>query len=92
MQTKVSLIAAVLSGIIGITMAVKGIGVWSLVVQQVSSSCFRNISLWFFNPWRPSFIFSFKPLREMFGFGSRLLASGLLNQIFENIYFVVLGN
>jgi len=90
-QTKVSLIAAILSGIIGITMAIEGFGVWSLVAQQVSSSCFRTISLWLFSPWRPSFIFSFKSLREMFGFGSRLLASGLLNQIFENIYLVAIG-
>lgn len=90
-QTKVSLIASALSGIMGVTLAAKGFGLWSLVVQQVSSAFFRTISLWFFSSWRPSLIFSLKSLNSMFSFGSRLLASGLLNQIFENIYFLVIG-
>ena len=90
-QTKVSLLAGVLSGIIGVILAVMGYGVWSLVVQQVSSAFFRTLFLWFFNDWRPAIIFSFKSLREMFGFGSRMLASDLLNQIFDNIYLLVIG-
>jgi teichuronic acid exporter len=90
-QTKVSLIAGVLSGIIGITLAARGSGVWSLVAQQVSASFFTTLCLWSFSPWRPALVFSFGALREMFGFGSRLLFSGILNQIFDNIYFVVIG-
>ena len=90
-QTKVSLLASGLSGIIGIILASAGFGVWSIVVQQVSGSLFQTVFLWFFNPWRPALLFSFNALREMFGFGSRLLISGLLNQIFENIYYVVIG-
>jgi len=90
-QTKVTLIASIISGIIGITMAVSGFGVWSLAVQQISSTFFRTAFLWFYNDWRPALIFSVKSLREMFGFGSRLLFSGLLNQIFDNIYLLVIG-
>lgn len=90
-QTKVSLIASVLSGTIGVTMAAVGFGVWSLVVQQISSALVGTLCLWFFAPWRPALIFSFKSLREMFRFGSRMLASGLLNQIFNNIYSLVIG-
>ncbi|MEW6115770.1 MAG: lipopolysaccharide biosynthesis protein [Nitrospirota bacterium] len=90
-QTKVSLIAGVLSGAAGITLAAHGFGVWSLVVQQISASLFATVSLWAFSSWRPALIFSFTALREMFGFGSRLLASSVLNQFFDNIYFVVIG-
>jgi teichuronic acid exporter len=90
-QTKVTLIASGISGVIGIFLASAGFGVWSLVIQQVSGSLFQTIFLWFFNPWRPSLLFSFNALREMFGFGSRLLISGLLNRIFDNIYYVVIG-
>jgi len=89
--TKVSMIAGLLSGIAGITMAALGFGVWSLVVQQISVSLFSTLSLWFFNPWRPSFVFSFYSMRQMFGFGSKLLISSILNKIFDNIYFVVIG-
>ena len=90
-QTKVSLIAGVLSGVIGVILATSGFGVWSLVVQQISNAFFRTGFLWFLNTWRPALIFSLKSLREMFGFGSRLLAAVLLNQIFENIYLLVIG-
>jgi len=90
-QTKVTLIAVLLSGFIGISMAVADFGVWSLVVQLVSNSLFRATLLWILNPWRPRLIFSFTALKEMFGFGSRMLASSLLNQIFENIYSLVIG-
>jgi len=90
-QTKVSLIAGTMSGLIGITLAFMGFGVWSLVVQQISSALFRTCFLWVYSTWRPILIFSFNSLRSMFGFGSRLLFSSLLNQIFDNIYFVVIG-
>lgn len=89
--TKVSLTASVLSGTIGIAMAVLGYGVWSLVAQQILSSLFRTAALWLFSLWRPSLIFSLTSLREMFGYGSRMLASGMLNRIFENIYLLVIG-
>jgi O-antigen/teichoic acid export membrane protein len=84
-------IAGVLSGIAGIAMAVLGFGVWSLVVQQITAAFFSAVCLWSFSPWRPSLVFSFHSLRGMFGFGSRLLFSSLLNQIFDNIYFLVIG-
>jgi O-antigen/teichoic acid export membrane protein len=89
--TKIGLMSSVPSGIIGISMAASGFGVWSLVVQQISSTLFRTVFLWFFNTWRPVLLFSLKALRDMFGFGSRVLASGLLNTIFDNIYLVVIG-
>jgi len=90
-QAKVSLISGILSGIAGITLAVLGFGVWSLVVQQVSGALLTTLSLWFLSPWRPEFIFSVNALREMFGFGSRLLFAGVLNEIFDNIYLLVIG-
>ncbi|OGW53951.1 MAG: hypothetical protein A2Y81_03165 [Nitrospirae bacterium RBG_13_43_8] len=89
--TKASLIASGLSGMIGVAMAIAGFGVWSLAAQQVSGSLFNTVLVWFLNDWRPTPIFSFQSLREMFGFGSRMLASGLLNQIFSNIYLLVIG-
>jgi O-antigen/teichoic acid export membrane protein len=87
----VSVIATVISGTIGVTMAFNGFGVWSLVVQSLSSNFFRTELLWVFNNWRPSLIFSFVSLQSMFAFGSRLLASGLLDTVFQNIYLVVIG-
>jgi O-antigen/teichoic acid export membrane protein len=89
--TKVSLIAGVTSGIIGVTLAALGFGVWSLVAQQISRSFFWTVSMWLMNTWRPALIFSLESLREMFSFGSRILVSGLINRTFENIYLLVIG-
>ena len=90
-QLKVSVIATVISGTIGVTMALNGFGVWSLVAQSLSSNLFRTALLWLFSTWRPSLAFSFVALRGMFAFGSRLLASGLIETVFQNIYLVVIG-
>lgn len=89
--TKVSLFASILSGIIGVTLAATGFGVWSLVIQQISRTFFWTLLVWLMNTWRPALIFSIKSLREMFGFGSRILVSGLINRTFENIYLLVIG-
>ncbi len=90
-HAKVSVIAGILSGIVGISLALRGYGVWSLVFQQIVASLVSTVCLWSFNPWRPELIFSFGALSDMFGFGSRLLFSGILNQIFDNIYYIVIG-
>lgn len=90
-QTKVSLIASLMSGVIGIVMAYRGYGVWSLAVQQISSAAFRTALLWVLSPWRPAWLFSLRSLRGMFRFGSKLLCSGLLNTVFDNIYLIVIG-
>lgn len=90
-QLKVSLIATILSGIIGVILAFNGFGIWSLVVQSLSSNLFRTTLLWFFSTWRPSLVFSPKAMRKMFGFSSRLLAAGFSDTVFKNIYLVVIG-
>ncbi|MDA8673848.1 lipopolysaccharide biosynthesis protein [Gammaproteobacteria bacterium] len=90
-KQKVSLISAVGSGTIGVTMALKGFGVWSLVTMQVSDTLFRTSLLWLFNTWRPSWTFSFNALRSMFVFGSRIFLVGLLNAFFVNIYSLVIA-
>ncbi len=89
--TFATLLAGLVSGCVGIILALKGFGVWSLAIQQITSAMMRTSMLWFINPWRPSLKFSIDSLKEMFGFGSRLLASSLLNRLFDNIYLIVIG-
>lgn len=90
-QTKISVIANTLSGIIAIYLAYIGFGVWSLVWRALTLNFLKNTLLWLWNKWRPALIFSLQSFKELFGFGSKLLASGLLNTIFENLYYVVIG-
>lgn len=90
-QTKISAIANTISGILSIILAYIGFGVWSLVWRTISNNLFRVILLWIWHKWRPQLVFSLQSFKELFGFGSKLLASGLLNTIFENLYYLVIG-
>lgn len=91
LQTQISVISSISSGAIGIFMAYKGFGVWSLVYKSVIEYGLRSILLWFFNSWRPSFIFSKESFHELFGFGYKLMLRGLIYTIFNNIYYAVIG-
>ena len=90
-QTIISLIASVGSGVIGVWMAFSGQGVWSLVGQQLGRQCLNTLFLWFFCHWKPTVSFSMTAFKEMFGFGSKLLLSGLLDTIYKDIYYIVNG-
>lgn len=90
-QTKISLIASISSGVVGIGMALAGMGVWSLVGQQLSRQLLNTLFLWIYSTWRPIWEFSLQSFRELFGFGSKLLLSGLLDTVFKEIYSLVIG-
>lgn len=90
-QTKISLIASISSGGIGIAMALCGYGVWSLVGQQISRQLLNTLFLWVFTKWYPRLQFSFESFKELFGFGWKLLASSLIDTLWREIYQVVIG-
>ena len=77
-QAKVSLISSILSGFVGISMAIYGMGVWSLVGQQMARQLLNTVFLWTYSRWRPILEFSKSSFQEMFGFGSKLLLSGII--------------
>lgn len=89
--TKCQVIAAGLSGVVGIGMAFAGCGVWSLVGQNLSRVFFNTVCLWIFRRWKPSFSFSWTSFKDLFGFGWKLMVSGLLNSIWGQIYQIVIG-
>lgn len=90
-QTKISLFSSVSSGLIGILLAVKGYGVWSLVLQLLSRQFFYTSLLWLNNKWIPKLQFSKDSFFELFGFGSKLMISGIIDTIYKNIYYLIIG-
>ncbi|MFH0726848.1 MAG: lipopolysaccharide biosynthesis protein [Pseudomonadota bacterium] len=91
LQARISVIASVGSGAIGIGMAFHEYGVWSLVVQSLSMAAFNSFFLWLWNGWRPAWLFDWDRFKVMFAFGSRLLISGLIDTSYRNIYLLVIG-
>lgn len=90
-RAKISIITTLLTGAVGLWMAYAGYGVWALVVQNLFSSVLRTVMLWIIVKWHPKLVFSWKSFKELFSFGSKLLASGLLDTLYNNIYTLVIG-
>jgi teichuronic acid exporter len=88
---KVGMIATAVSGGVAIWMATHGFGVWSLAVQMVASTLLTAILLWTLCAWKPRWIFRTESLRRLFGFGSKVLAAGLINTVFERTQLLLIG-
>ncbi len=90
-KTKASVVSAVFSGLIGISMACLGYGVWSLVAQQLSRQLLYSIALWILNKWHPRLRFNVESFRYMWGFGWKLMLSGFLDRLWNQLNQVVVG-
>ena len=90
-QAYVSLVSSVTSGVIGIGVAYKGLGVWALAAQQISRQFIMMTGLWIVNHWLPALRFSTKSFRELFGFGSKLLVANVINSIYKDMFLAVIG-
>ena len=90
-QMKIGLVATVLSGAVAIWMASAGFGLWALAAQTLLASICTTVMLWWISGWRPHRVFSLASARRLFGFGSYLLASSLLDIFYTRLYSVLIG-
>ncbi len=90
-QTKASLGATIISGMLGIYFAYTGLGVWALVIQSLARRTIEVLILWWISEWYPTAGFSYARFKGLFSFGSKLLLSGLLDTIYNEIYTIVIG-
>ena len=90
-QTKITLVSTVVSGIVGIGMAIAGFGVWALVAQQLTTQALSTILLYIYNRWLPRFRFSTESFHELFGFGWKMMVSALIDSIWKELYQVIVG-
>lgn len=90
-QTKISLIASIVSGIVGVAMALGGFSVWSLVAQQLTRQILNTLFLWIYNSWTPNLEFSRTSFKELFSFGSKLMLSGIIDSVYKNLNYLIIG-
>lgn len=85
----------VVSQLVGVTVAIVtawyGWGVWALVVQQIVAGSMTSLLLWTLNRWMPDFCFSMESFKQLFGFGSFILCSNLINTICNNVQGLLIG-
>lgn len=86
-----SLIATVLSGALGILLALRGCGLWALVAQQLCLPCVQCAVLWVRLSWHPQKKFSLTSIRGLFRFGWKLLAASLLDTGYIKLRSAIIG-
>ena len=90
-QARATVCSVVLSGCVGIFMAYKGFGVWSLAWQTVFGAIFNCIILWYQTKWKPKVVFSVNSFRNLFSYGSKLLVSNLIGTLYSNMTTIAIG-
>lgn len=87
----VSIITGLISGIAGILAAYLGAGIWALVIQGLTSAILNSTTLIYVVRWKPTFEISRESFCYLWNFGSKMLATGIISQLYANIYSIVIG-
>jgi len=86
-----NIIGLIISGIVGIWLAIAGYGAWAIVWQTVSLAAVRTLWLWFTGGWFPSIMWSRESFREVWRVGIGVFSSSFLNTVCLNIYSFIIG-
>ena len=91
-QKSIALILSiVVSGIVGVMLALNGYSYWGIATQSIVYVLVRTVVCWYFTPWRPSLRVNFAPLRYLFAFSYRLLITNIFQRFNWNIFSFILG-
>ncbi len=87
----INLFSTILSGIIGIFFAYNDYGVWSLVINSILINVFSLVLYWYFNPWRPKFIFRIDAIKELWTFGLNVTLLNIFRYFTIKIDNILIG-
>ena len=79
------------AAVVGIWMAYNGYGVWALIVQNLVNTTIDTVILWLTVHWRPKRMFSFERLKGLFSYAWKLLASSLVDTVYNKLAQIVIG-
>ena len=88
---RINVLSVIIGGVIGIALAYMGFGVWSLVIKTLCSTVVLIVLFPFFSMWRPSLKFSKASFKQLFGFGSKLMITGVYGVILRNVSTIFIG-
>jgi O-antigen/teichoic acid export membrane protein len=91
LQALAAVPATIVGGATAVLLAYLGLGVWALIAQMIVSSIVLTVGLWIRVGWRPRWVWSADSLHEFLGFSTRLFLTSLLEQVFHNLYIVVIA-
>jgi O-antigen/teichoic acid export membrane protein len=86
-----SLVSVVLSGVLGILLAINGFGVWALIAQQLSTYILSTFVLSFYIKWKPKLNVSLANSFELIKYGWKLLVGGLFITLYQESTSLIIG-
>lgn len=90
-QSIISIVSMVFSGTTGLFLAFRGWGVWALVFQTLMGQVITSLLLIGVSRWCPQWVFSMRSFKQLWGFGSKILGSSLINTVYTHLYTLVIG-
>lgn len=91
LQMQMQIPSVIVGGTVGVLLAAKGYGVWSLVWMNLVQNFLFMAMHWIFGDWRPSWVFDKIKFKEHFRFGYKITISGLLHTLYVNFYNIIIG-
>ena len=86
-----NIISLLLSGCVAVVMALRGFAYWGIATQTIVYMAMVTVLSYYYTGWRPTLPVDFRPVKEMFGFSSRLIVTNLCNVVNNNLFAVILG-
>lgn len=91
-RTKANVTGVLCSSAIGVLMAWRGYGYWALATQTNTYILINTVLYWHYAKWRPSLSFDAEPVRRMFRFSCKILASTIITHVNNNVLNILLGH
>jgi len=90
-QMAIQIPSVFIGGLLGVSLALNGFGVWSLVWMNLLQSFISTLAHWMYSGWLPSPVFSKRCFKQHFHFGYKMTLTGLLDILYKNIYVLIIG-
>lgn len=86
-----TIIGTIISGLIGVYMAMNGFGPWSIVIQQITNALIDTILLYYITKIKIAFVFSYNKFKSLLNFGWKMFISAFINSLYENLNPLIIG-
>ena len=80
-----------IQGVSGITFALLGLGIWSLILSQILMKIAILLVLLIMVKWTPRALFSFDSFKGLFSYSWKLTVAWMIGTLHQQIYSLVIG-
>lgn len=88
---KLNIPGTVIGVIVGLILGYRGFGAYAIVWMYLTTQMIQSVMLWATSNWKPTFSYSKEKAKYHYGFGYKLMLSGLIHTVFQNIYNIIIG-